>query len=181
MAHGSNVRGLETEAVYDISSQTFDLHSPTITSLKWWPGGLGHTATHAVVYANLIISKKNYGVHAFMVQLRDSQTHYIMPGIECGDIGPKLGYNSMDNGYARFTHVTLQREDMLSGFAQVAPDGTYSKQVGAEKLAYGIMLDVRCRIVSNSALRPRRALTIAMRYSFVRVQGLGSKARRNES
>jgi hypothetical protein len=24
------------------------LHSPTLTSTKWWPGGLGKTATHAV-------------------------------------------------------------------------------------------------------------------------------------
>lgn len=171
LAHGSNVRGIETEAVYDSSSQTFDLHSPTLTSLKWWPGGLGHTATHAVVYANLIIERKNYGVHAFMVQLRDLQNHFMMPGIECGDIGPKLGYNSMDNGYARFTHVTVPRKDMLSGFAQVAANGSYSKQTGAEKIAYGIMLDVRCRIVANSAYVLARALTIAIRYSYVRVQG----------
>lgn len=181
LAHGSNVRGIETEAVYDALSQTFELHSPTLTSLKWWPGGLGHTATHAVVYANLIIGKRNYGMHAFMVQLRDLQTHHIMPGIECGDIGPKLGYNSMDNGYARFTHVTLQREDMLSGFAQVAPDGTYTKQAGSEKIAYGIMLDVRCRIVSNSAYVLARALTIAIRYSFVRVQGGVPPRRGNKS
>ena len=171
LAHGSNVRGIETVAVYDKTTQLFDLHSPTLTSLKWWPGGLGHTATHAVVYANLIIDGSNKGVHAFVVELRDLRNHRPLEGIEVGDIGPKLGYNSMDNGYARFTHVKVPRENMLAGYAQVSPQGKYSKQVGAEKVAYGIMLDVRCRIVSNSAYVLARALTIAIRYSFVRKQG----------
>mgnify|MGYP000080895337 CR=1 FL=1 len=53
----------------------------------------------SVVYANLIIKGKNYGIHGFMVQLRDKITHHLRVGIECGDIGPKVGYNSMDNGY----------------------------------------------------------------------------------
>ena len=166
LAHGSNVRGIETIAVYDETTQMFDLHSPTLTSLKWWPGGLGHTATHAVVYANLIIKGRNKGVHAFMVALRNLDDHKPLEGIEVGDIGPKLGYNSMDNGFARFTHVKVPRENMLAGYAQVKEDGTYAKQNGAEKVAYGIMLDVRCRIVSNSAYVLARALTIAIRYSL---------------
>lgn len=49
MAHGSNIRGLETVAVYDNELQEFDLHSPTLSSCKWWPGGLGHTANMAGV------------------------------------------------------------------------------------------------------------------------------------
>ena len=56
-------------------------------------------ATHAVVYARLLIDGKDYGVHEFMVQLRD-ETHKPMPGVEVGDIGPKLGYNLVDNGCA---------------------------------------------------------------------------------
>ena len=177
LAHGSNVRGIQTTAIYDERTESFDLHSPTISALKWWPGGLGHTCTHAVVYANLFIpggaggSMEKKGVHAFMVRLRAAADHIPMPGVECGDIGPKLGYNSMDNGYARFTHVQVPREDMLNGFAQVASDGSYTKQNGAEKVAYGIMLDVRVRIVVNSAYVLARALTIGVRYSTVRVQG----------
>lgn len=31
--------------------------------LKWWPGGLGYVATHAVVQARLIIGEKDYGIH----------------------------------------------------------------------------------------------------------------------
>lgn len=67
LAHGSNVRGIETIATFIEAEDAFDLHSPTLTSTKWWPGGLGKTCTHAVVYANLLIGNKNYGPHPFMV------------------------------------------------------------------------------------------------------------------
>lgn len=49
--------------------QEFILHSPTLTSTKWWPGGMGKTATHAVVMARLILKGKDYGPHAFIVQV----------------------------------------------------------------------------------------------------------------
>jgi acyl-CoA oxidase len=54
---------------------------------------------------------------------------------------------------------------------QVSPQGVYSKQDGAEKVAFGIMLDVRARICVNSAYVLARALTISIRYSCVRMQG----------
>lgn len=43
LGHGSNVRGLQTEArfVRDASETTtgqFVLNTPTLTSMKWWPG-----------------------------------------------------------------------------------------------------------------------------------------------
>lgn len=39
--HGSNVRGLQTIAEYDKSTQEFILNTPTLQSIKWWPGTLG--------------------------------------------------------------------------------------------------------------------------------------------
>ena len=41
LGHGSNIRGLETVATYLPDTDEFDLHSPTLTSTKWWIGGLG--------------------------------------------------------------------------------------------------------------------------------------------
>ncbi|CAG8846970.1 5161_t:CDS:2, partial [Racocetra persica] len=61
-----------------------------------WPGALARTSTHGVVLARLIIDKKDYGIHSFIVQLRD-EGHKPMPGIEIGDIGPKYGFNHIDN------------------------------------------------------------------------------------
>merc|ERR1719183_2312859 len=37
LGHGSNVRGLETTATYDRENEEFVIHTPKLTSLKWWP------------------------------------------------------------------------------------------------------------------------------------------------
>lgn len=39
LGHGTFIRGLETTATYDPETKEFVLHSPTLTSYKWWPGG----------------------------------------------------------------------------------------------------------------------------------------------
>jgi alkylation response protein AidB-like acyl-CoA dehydrogenase len=36
-----------------------------------------------------------------------------MPGFELGDIGPKLGYNSKDNGYMRIDSVRIPRGNLV--------------------------------------------------------------------
>ncbi|MBA0859225.1 hypothetical protein Goshw_004587, partial [Gossypium schwendimanii] len=100
LGHGSNVQGLETTATFDPETDEFVIHSPTLTSSKWWPGGLGKVSTHALVYARLITDGQDHGVH----------------GITVGDIGMKFGsgaYNSMDNGVLRFDHVRIPRDQML--------------------------------------------------------------------
>lgn len=54
LGHGSNVAGLETTAHFDVASQEFIIHSPTIKAAKFWPGSLGTNSTHAVVFARCI-------------------------------------------------------------------------------------------------------------------------------
>jgi acyl-CoA oxidase len=120
LGHGTFVRGLETTAIYHAESQQFIIHSPTETSAKWWPGGLSKTATHAVVMARLFVNGKDYGPHAFVVQLRSLHDHKCLPGITIGDIGPKFGYNGVDNGFMRFDHVVVGQDAMLSRFAKVS-------------------------------------------------------------
>ncbi|QYT01821.1 hypothetical protein H0G86_008836 [Trichoderma simmonsii] len=114
MGHGSNVRGIETEARWDPATKSFILHSPTLTASKWWNGSLGRTATHAIVVAQLLIPKKTaakdpveydrLGPHHFVVQVRDKVTHQPLDGIVVGDIGPKYGYAPMDNAFMLFKH-----------------------------------------------------------------------------
>jgi len=51
LGHGSNVQGIETTARYDVDSKGFILHSPTLTSMKFWIGNLAKTAKMSVVFA----------------------------------------------------------------------------------------------------------------------------------
>ncbi|XP_063600213.1 probable peroxisomal acyl-coenzyme A oxidase 1 [Penaeus indicus] len=169
MGHGTFLRGLETTATYDPSTQEFILHSPTITSTKWWPGGLGKTVNYAVVMAQLYTKGKCHGVHPFIVQLRDEETHESLPGVTVGEIGPRLGMNTNDNGFLRFNHYRIPRTNMLMKHSQVLEDGTYIKPAN-DKLAYGTMVFVRVAICFDSHRQLQRAVTIATRYSAVRHQ-----------
>lgn len=71
LGHGSNVAQLETTATYIPERDEFEINSPTLTSMKWWVGGLGKTANFGVVQAQLILpGNKNMGPHLFLAQLR---------------------------------------------------------------------------------------------------------------
>ncbi|RZF45952.1 hypothetical protein LSTR_LSTR008329 [Laodelphax striatellus] len=170
LGHGTFIRGLETTSTYDPATEEFVLHSPTLTSYKWWPGGLGHTANYALVMAQLYTNGVCHGIHPFVVQLRDEETHMPMPGIKIGEIGAKLGMNGTNNGYLGFDHVRIPRDQMLMKNAQVLKDGTYQKSPG-DKLAYGTMIFVRVAVVRGvAASYLAKAVTIATRYSAVRRQ-----------
>lgn len=169
MGHGTHLRGLETTATYDPSTQEFILNSPTVSSIKWWPGGLGKTSNHAVVLAQLYTQGECKGLQAFIVPIRQMGTHNPLPGVTVGDIGPKFGFDETDNGFLKFDKVRIPRENMLMKYAQVEPDGTYVKPL-SDKLTYGTMVFIRSMIVGDSARSLSRACTIAVRYSAVRHQ-----------
>jgi len=170
LGHGSHVRGLETVATYIPESQEFDIHSPTLTATKWWIGGAGQTATHCSVFARLVVDGDDKGVHCFVVQLRDTETHAPMPGVSVGDCGAKMGRNGLDNGWIQFHHVRIPREQMLMKHAQVSPEGVYTKPPRAAA-AYGALILGRAHMVKDSYDVLKAALTIVIRYTCVRRQG----------
>lgn len=178
LGHGSNVRGLSTTATYDKETQQFIIDTPTLQSMKWWPGTLGKLATHAIVYAQLLLTNsegvlEEKGVHAFMMQIRD-ENHLPLPGIELGDLGPKLGDNANDTGYMRLNKVRIPREYLLSRFQEVTPDGQYVMSEAKEKnpqLHYFTMMSTRGSMVKMSGGFLAKAVVIASRYSCVRRQG----------
>jgi alkylation response protein AidB-like acyl-CoA dehydrogenase len=49
LGHSSYLRGCETTATYDRDSDSFIVHSPTLTATKIWIGMAGSTATHTGV------------------------------------------------------------------------------------------------------------------------------------
>ncbi|KAI6142956.1 acyl-CoA dehydrogenase/oxidase C-terminal [Pisolithus tinctorius] len=173
LGHGSNVACLETTATYIPETQEFEVHSPTLTSTKWWIGGLGKTATHGIVQAKLILpGGEDVGPHLFLVQLRSLEDHTTLPGISIGDVGPKAcgGLAAMDNGYARFHHIRIPRTNMLSKFAEVTEDGRYV-QPRNPKHSFGGMMYIRASMVTTAGWTIARAITIAIRYTTVRRQG----------
>jgi len=180
LGHGSNVRGLETTAHYDKATETFVLNTPTLTSMKFWPSSMV-SATHAAVYAQLIIGDKNYGVHSFMVQLRDENLRPF-PGIEVGDIGTKGGEPMIDIGYLRLHNVRIPRTCLFGKRQHVEKDGTYvkhaaqSKGKSGEKLQYLTMMQARASMVGGAAAALAKATTIAIRYALVRQQGFKDTA-----
>ena len=110
LGHGSDVSGLETTATYDIKTDEFIIHTPNPKATKWWPGDIGIHCTHTIVFAKLVIDKNVFGVLPFLVQLRDCDTFMPCEGIKCGDMGPKFGYNSKNNGWCSFDQVRIPRD-----------------------------------------------------------------------
>jgi acyl-CoA oxidase len=189
LGHGSNIRALETTATFVPASGkeghgfrdgAWRIHSPTLTSAKFWPGTLGRTANHAMVIARLIDGEGvDRGIHNFLVPLRSMRDHKLLKGVSTGDIGPKIGYNLMDNGFATFDNVMVPRRNMLMRFAHVDERGRYTKKVGggrgggdaAERVAYITMMQVRAYIVNEAGKNLAMACCVAVRYSAVRLQG----------
>jgi len=170
LGHGSNVRGLETTATWNSEDKTFTINSPHLTASKWWIGSLGRMANMAAVMAQLIIDGKNYGPHPFVVQIRDFKTHEVLPNVYVGDIGPKFGYNTMDNGFLLFNKLKVPHVSMLAKYSAIDPKTNKYLKPASPTLIYGTLTWVRSTIVLQSGSTLARGVTIATRYLAVRRQ-----------
>ena len=120
--------------------------------------------------SQLITNGQRYGIHPFIVQIRSLVDHSSLPGITLGDIGPKFGYNTTDNGFLRFDRFRVPREAMLMRYAQVDMQGHYTRPPHP-KLNYLTMVKVRSGLLYSSGVYLAMACCIAIRYSAVRQQG----------
>lgn len=166
MAHGSDVSSLMTTATMDTETGEFIVETPNIRAIKFWPGELGLFSTHALVFAQLRIKDKSFGVHSFIVPIRGPD-HKPLPGVECGDIGPKIGYHSKDNGYLILHKVRIPRENMLRRFISVTKEGEI-KIKGDPKISYATMMEVRKHLTCSWPKVYAQGITIASRYSMFR-------------
>ena len=128
-----------------------------------------------MVIAQLIDGDGTYrGIHNFLIQLRSMEDHTLLPGVKTGDIGPKIGYNTMDNGFAYFNNVVIPRRNMAMRFSSVDKNGKYKKKTmsdAASKISYITMMQVRSIIVIGAAKALAMACAVTIRYSAVRKQG----------
>ena len=96
-------------------------------------------------------------------------SHKPLTGVEVGDIGPKLGYASKDNGFLRLTNLRVPKTALLSKFIVVEEDGTV-RQRGNPKVMYAGMLAARTTILGATYFDLMRACLIGIRYSIQRRQ-----------
>ena len=103
------------------------------------------------------------------MQIRDMETHEPLPGVEVGDIGTKLGYNSVDNGYLLLKKVRIPRKALLSRFAEITPEGDLDIKADL-RILYSIMSKVRLYLSRASAFALYRQAKNAVRYAACRRQ-----------
>jgi len=166
----SYLRGIETTATYDIENHQFIIHSPTLTSTKFWIGMAGETATHCVVLAQLIIRGEQKGLFWFVVQLRDLHSGLPLPGVSLGDVGPKAGRHTLDNGWIQFSQVRIPREQMLMRWAKVEIDGSFTAPADSA-ISYASLVGERVTLLEATVDDVTPALVIAIRYGAIRKQG----------
>lgn len=170
--HGSNVRGLETTAIYDATTQEFIVNSPSKNAGKEYIGNALH-GRMASVFAQLIVNGENHGVHAILVPLRDAEGT-LLKGIRVEDCGYKLGLNGVDNGRIWFDQVRVPRENLLNRFGDVSPEGIYTSPIENPSRRFFTMLGT---LVGGRVCVPRAGLSatksglaIAIKYALKRRQ-----------
>ncbi|KAJ2850704.1 hypothetical protein IWW36_001673 [Coemansia brasiliensis] len=182
IGHGSNVQGLETTCTYIPETDEFEVHSPSISACKWWIGSLGVTATHAMVMAQLVVGGKRLGPNPVVVPIRSTEDHRPLPGVTVGDLGPKFGFNTMDNGFLLLDHVRVPRINLLQRYITVTREGKVSRPANVDpKVAYGTMVFVRTQIVRNMSQVLAKATTTAIRYAAMRRQFAGKADKPQEA
>lgn len=169
LGHGSNVQALETTATFDEQTDEFIIHTPCLTATKWWIGGAAHSATHSVVFAQLIVKGKRHGVKSFVVPLRNPHDYSMKPGVVIGDLGKKMGRDGIDNGWVQFSNVRIPRQFMLMKHTKVSREGKV-KEPPLAQLTYGALITGRTAMVLDSSASSKRITTIAIRYACVRRQ-----------
>lgn len=84
------------------------------------------------MFAQLITKGVNYGVHAFLIQIRDPVNHLPFAGITVGDCGEKMGVNGVDNGWCSFDQYRIPKDSLLDKISQIDDDGTYVSKYESE-------------------------------------------------
>ena len=170
--HGSNVRGLETTAVYDHEKQELIVHTPNVGAGKEYIGNAMHSRM-AAVFCQLIVDGESKGVHAVAVPIRD-ENHNTLPGVRVEDNGYKLGLNGVDNGRLWFTRVRVPAENLLDKFGGINAAGAYESEIENPSRRFFTMLGT---LVGGRVCVPRAgmsaaksALAIAVRYGLRRRQ-----------
>ena len=171
--HGSNVKSLETTAIYDHRTKTFTINTPHKLARKEYIGNAARDGQMATVFAKLIIDGKDHGVNAFIVPIRDSKNN-VLEGITIEDCGHKMGLNGVDNGIIYFDNVIIPKENMLDRFASINSKGQFVSPIASDNRRFFTMLGTlvggRIGVPRSALAAAKSALTIAISYGDQRRQ-----------
>lgn len=169
--HGSDVQHLRTTATY--VDGEFVVRTPDDDARKDYIGNAARDGRMAVVFAQLVVGERNYGVHAFLVPIRDAAGQP-MPGVRIEDCGQKAGLNGVDNGRLWFSDVRVPRESLLNRYGDVSSDGTYASPIESDSRRFFTMLGAlvrgRISVAGSAGSATQRALAIAVRRAETRRQ-----------
>ena len=171
LGHGSNTRGIKTEARYDPKTRHFTIHTPSDDAQKYWIGGAAQSARWSVVFAQLFTDGNWHGIHPFLVRIR-SDDGTSVPGVTTADCGHKAGLQGVDNGRLWLTKVQVPLDQLLCRHAIVNPDGTYKSMFASSDARFGASLGAltagRVSIAAGGINQAKIGLAIAIRYALSR-------------
>ncbi|XP_046924916.1 acyl-coenzyme A oxidase-like protein [Lynx rufus] len=136
--HRSDVRGIQTQATFDLSAQEFVIDTPCENAEKMFVGNAMH-GNYAAVFAQLIINGRSQGPHCCIVPVRD-ENGPLYPGVTAVDMMYEEGLRGVDNGILIFHEVRIPRENLLDKFGSVAPDGRSRSPIKNKSARFNGML-----------------------------------------
>lgn len=172
LGYGNNAIEMETVAMYDSTSDTITVNSPTVLSQKFWITNSAVHANYAIVFAQLYVNGTHEGVHVVLVPIRNPDKS-ICRGVDIQDMGMKMECNGVDNGKLAFSQVSVPRTNLLNrysdidstskGFHSIIPNKRQRFLRVSDQLLSG-----RLCISSMSLGATKMSLAIAYRYSQTR-------------
>lgn len=173
MHHGSNVKALQTTAIYQPEDKTFIINTPTQYDRKTYIGNAAMHATMATVFAQLIVNNEKHGIHAFLIPIRNKQGDSL-PGITIGDNGHKMGLNGVDNGTLHFNTIKIPKENLLDKFGAIDKTGQYTSPISSSSKRFFTMLGTlvggRLCVPIAGQTAAKKALNMAVYFALDRKQ-----------